>query len=161
MLLTPKIAGILDAILRSPARYGGIARLLGGGLLDTLFGFLLTAISMVGQTIFMTALVFGRSVRWDGQRRDRYRLAWSEAARMFWPHTLFGLVVLFFLGFMQPASILWFLPFLTGPLLAIPFAVITTMPELGAVAERYRICAIPEEFDMPPELAKILARQKG
>lgn len=161
MLLTPKIAGILDAILRSPSRYGGIGRLLGGGLLDMVFGFLLTSISMVGQAIFMSALVFGRSVRWDGQRRDRYRLAWSEAARMLWPHTMFGLAVLHFLALGAPVAIVWFLPFLAGPLLAIPFAVITTMPELGAFAERRRICAIPEEFDMPPELAKILAPQKA
>ena len=156
MLLTPKIAGIIDAILRSPARYGGIGRLLIGGFIDTIFGFLLTAISMVGQTMFMAALLFGRTIHWDGQRRDRYRLAWSEAAKMFWPHTLFGLALLLLLAYGAPAAIVWFLPFLAGPALSIPFAVLTTLPWLGAFAERTRLCAIPEEFDMPAELANVL-----
>jgi membrane glycosyltransferase len=158
MFLTPKIAGVLDAILRSPARYGGTARLLAGGLVDTLFGFLLTSISMVGQSMFMAALVFGRSIRWDGQRRDRYRLAWSEAARMFWPHTLFGWALFALLALGAPGAIVWFLPFIAGPMLVIPFAVLTTDQRLAAYAERVKLCAIPEEFDLPVELEKILPR---
>jgi len=158
MFLTPKIAGILDAILRSPSRYGGIARLLIGGFVDTVFGFLLTAISMVGQAMFMAALLFGRTIHWDGQRRDRYRLAWGEAAKMFWPHTLFGFAVLLLLTWGAPAAIVWFLPFLAGPALSIPFAVLTTLPRLSAFAERTRLCAVPEEFDMPAELANVLPR---
>lgn len=161
MFLTPKIAGLLDAILRSSARYGGTAWLLIGGLVDTIFGFLLTSISMVGQAMFMAALVFGRSVRWDGQRRDRYRLAWSEAARMFWPHTLFGWAVFALLASGAPGAIVWFLPFIAGPMLAIPFAVLTTDQRLSAFAERTKLCAIPEEFDMPPELARILPRSSA
>jgi membrane glycosyltransferase len=156
MILTPKFAGLADAILRSPKLYGGKTRLLFGALFETVFSFLLSSISMVGQTMFMIALLFGRKIGWDGQRRDRYRLAWSEAAKMFWPHTVFGVVVLLVLAAGAPGAILWFMLFLAGPLLAIPFAVVTSLPELGAYAARYRFCGIPEEFKMPPELAKIL-----
>jgi membrane glycosyltransferase len=158
MLLTPKIAGFIDAALKSSTLYGGNARLLLGGVVETIFGFLLTAISMIGQSIFMAALLFGKTITWDGQRRDRYRLSWGEAAKVLWPHTLFGFVILAILAFGAPGAIVWFLPFLAGPLLAIPFAVITASPELGAWAARRRFCAIPEEFKMPPDLAKILPR---
>jgi membrane glycosyltransferase len=52
------------------------------------------------------------------------------------------------------------LPFIAGPLLSIPFAVWTTSPELGALAEGHRFCGIPEEFDLPRELAAILPRAR-
>jgi membrane glycosyltransferase len=161
MFITPKLAGIADAALRSPARYGGLRRLLLGGAVETFFSTLLTTISNVGQTLFMTALLFGRAITWDEQRRDRYRLAWSEAAKVFWPHTLFAVLLLALLAFGAPNAVLWFLPFLLGPALSIPFAVVTASPSLGALAAERRFCAIPEEFVTPPELAAIIARQKS
>ncbi len=155
MYFTPKFAGLIDAIIRSPRHYGGIGKLFTGGLLETLFTFLLVPISMVGQTIFMAALAFGKMVHWDAQRRDRYRLAWSEAFKVLWPHTLFGVVILLLLAIGNPAAILWFLPFLTGLVLSVPFAVFTASPELGAWAVKTRLCAIPEEFETLPEIAAI------
>jgi membrane glycosyltransferase len=142
-------------------RYGGIGPLLLGGAAETVFSTLLTAISNVGQTIFMAALLFGRTITWDGQRRDRYRLAWNEAAKVFWPHTLFAVAVLVFLAFGAPKAIIWFLPFLFGPAISIPFAVITASPSLGALAAEQRFCAIPEEFVTPPELAAIMPRHSA
>jgi membrane glycosyltransferase len=119
---------------------------------------MLTAITMVGQTIFMMALLFGRKITWDVQRRDRYRLTWREAARACWPHTLFALAIVVLLASTNPVAIFWFLPFLAGPLLSIPFAVWTTSPGLSALAEEHRFCGIPEDFDLPWELAAILPR---
>ena len=55
-----------------------------------------------------------------------------------------------------PGALPWFLPFLGGLLLAIPFAVITSSPLLGALAVRWKILALPEEVDTPPELAAVL-----
>src|SRR5690606_9595402 len=63
-ILTPKIAGIADAALRAVQHYGGAARLLLGGVAETVFSFLLSSISMVGQTIFMAALLFGKTIAW-------------------------------------------------------------------------------------------------
>ena len=161
MLITPKIAGVIDAALRSSKRYGGLGWLLIGAVAETVFNLMLTAITMVGQTIFMAALLLGKTITWDGQRRDRYRLTWSEALRVFWPHTLFGLAIFLLLAATNPVAILWFLPFLAGPLLSIPFAVWTTSPELGALAQAHRFCGIPEEFDQPRELAAILPRGRS
>jgi membrane glycosyltransferase len=115
----------------------------------------------VSQTLFMIALLFGQKIGWTAQRRDRYRLRWSEAARVFWPQTLFGLALLLLLAWGAPEAIVWFLPFVGGLVLSVPFAVYTASPELGAAAERARFCAIPEEFEMPAELAKIMPRAKA
>jgi membrane glycosyltransferase len=158
MLHTPKLAGFIDAGFKSSKLYGGNVRLVLGAIVETIFGLLLTSISMVGQSIFMAALLFGKTISWDGQRRDRYRLSWGEAAKVLWPHTLFGFLTLVLLAVGAPGAIIWFLPFIAGPLLSIPFAVVTALPELGAVAARHRFCGIPEEFDMPRDLAKILPR---
>jgi membrane glycosyltransferase len=158
MYLTPKFAGVADAALRSARRYGGLGRLLQGATLDIVFTVFLSSITMVGQTIFMVALLFGQKITWDGQRRDRYRLAWREAFAIFWPHTLFAALLIAMLAVTQPVAIIWFLPFLAGPLLSVPFAVITASPSLGALAAERKLCAIPEEFDVPRELAAITPR---
>lgn len=156
MYFTPKLAGLADAVLRSAARYGGTARLLIGGLVETVFTFMLVPITMVGQTLFMVALLFGRTIGWDAQRRDRYSLSWREAFLGLWPHTLFGLALLILLAIGAPAAFPWFLPFLTGLVLAIPFAVLTASSRLGTLAEEWRLCGIPEEFEVPPDVAAIL-----
>jgi membrane glycosyltransferase len=82
---------------------------------------------------------------------------WKAAAFGLWPATLFGLLVLGFLAFKAPAVIPWFLPFLAGLVLSIPFAVLTSLPEAGAAAVHWRLCAIPEEFETPAEISALLA----
>jgi membrane glycosyltransferase len=157
MYLAPKVFGIADALLRAPRRYGGVGRILAGGLVETIFTFLLLPVSMFNQTLFMAGLLFGRNAGWDAQQRDGYRVPWTAAARGLWPATSFGLLVLGFLAFTAPAAIPWFLPCLGGLVLAIPFAVLTSLPEVGAAAVHWRLCAIPEEFETPAEISALLA----
>jgi membrane glycosyltransferase len=157
MYFAPKFFGIADAILRAPRRYGGVAHILIGGLIETVFTFLLFPVSTFNQTLFMLSLIFGRNAGWDAQQRDGYRVPWMTATRGLWPATLFGLFVLAFLAFTAPAAIPWFLPFLGGLVLSIPFAVLTSLPEVGASAVHWRLCAIPEEFETPAEISALLA----
>ena len=157
MYLSPKFFGIADALLRAPRRYGGVIRILASGLVETAFTFLLLPVSMFNQTLFMLGLVFGRNAGWDVQQRDGYRVPWKDAVRGLWPETLFGLLLLAFLAFAAPAAIFWFLPFVGGLVLSIPFAVLTSLPEIGAAAVHWRLCAIPEEFETPAEISALLA----
>jgi len=157
MYLSPKLFGVVDALLRSPRRYGGVGRILIGALVETIFTFLLLPISIFNQTLFMVGLLFGRNAGWDVQQRDGYRVPWTAAVRGLWPATLFGLLVLGFLAFTAPAAIPWFLPFLAGLVLSIPFAALTSLPEVGAAAVHWRLCAIPEEFETPAEISALLA----
>jgi membrane glycosyltransferase len=157
MYFSPKLFGIADALIHMPQRYGGVGRILAGALVETIFTFLLLPISIFNQTLFMGGLLLGRNMGWEAQQRDGYRVPWTDAARSLWPATLFGLLVLLFLAFTAPAAIPWFLPFVGGLVLSIPFAVFTSLPEVGAAAVHWRLCAIPEEFETPAEISALLA----
>jgi membrane glycosyltransferase len=152
----PRIIGTLDAFLDRPRRYGGRARLLASSALEALFTFALTPIANITASVFMVGLLFGRKVGWDVQRRDGYGLSWEAAAASYWPHTAFGGAILLFLMATAPGAIPWFVPFLTGPLAAIPFAVITSSPALGVLAARWKLFALPEEIETPAEIAAIM-----
>ena len=72
-----------------------------------------------------------------------------------WPQTVFGLALLAFALALAPGLILWSLPLTAGYFLAIPFAVATADPRLGAAMARIGLCAIPEEIDTPPIIAAL------
>lgn len=157
MYFSPPIFGAADALLRAARSYGGAGRLLLGMLIKIVFMCLLVPNVLFNQTMFMVALLFGRNAGWAAQQRDGYRVPWRAAAGGLWQGTLFGLAVLLFLALAAPAAIGWFLPFLAGLILAIPFAVLTSLPALGEMAVQWRLCAIPEEFETPVEIATLLA----
>jgi membrane glycosyltransferase len=156
MYFAPKWFGVLESLVRKPSEFGGAGRLLAGFATETLFTFVLSPVSWFNQTMFMTALLFGKTQGWGSQQRDGYRVTWRAAARELWPATAFGVLMLAFLAMSAPAAIPWFLPLLAGLVLSIPFAVFTTSPEVGEAAVRWRLCAIPEEFDTPAEISTLL-----
>jgi membrane glycosyltransferase len=109
----------------------------------------------VRTSLFMIGLLFGRAVVWNGQARDAHALSWATAARGLWPQTVFGFVLLAFALSLAPGLILWSLPLTAGYFLAIPFAVATADPRLGAAMARMGLCAIPEEIETPPIIAAL------
>ncbi len=157
MYLSPKLAGLADILLTpgGVARYGGRLRFLAGAAIEIVFSFLLGAITTFRIAVFMLGLLFGRSVVWNGQARDAHGVSWSAAARGLWPVFLFGAAVCGALAYLSPAVLAWSLPLTLGYLLAVPFAVITASPALGDFLLVHRLCAIPEEFEMPPEIAAL------
>jgi membrane glycosyltransferase len=161
MFLAPKLAGFLD-VLVSPgaaARYGGRARFALGALVELVFSFLLGAATTFRITLFMVGLAFGRSAVWSGQARDVHALSWATAFAGLWPQLLFGSVVCGLLLWQAPAVFLWGMPLLLGFLVAVPFAVLTADPELGARAARAGLCAIPEDLDPPAEIRALAAAE--
>lgn len=162
MYFSPPIFGVADALIRSARRYGGTGRLFAGTLVQIFFMCLLVPIVLFTQTMFMVALLFGRNAGWAAQRRDGYRVPWQAAAEGLWPATVFGIAVVLFLAATAPAAVPWFLPFLAGLMVSIPFAVVTSSPAVGEVAVQWRLCAIPEEFETPVEISTLLApRSRG
>ncbi|MDT8344495.1 MAG: glucans biosynthesis glucosyltransferase MdoH [Thermohalobaculum sp.] len=155
--LVPKMLGMLDILLTpgGTARYGGTARFLAGGLVETLVSILMAPVVAFRVTLFLIGLGFGRAVIWGAQNRDAYRLSWTDAARGLWPQTLFGLglgaMIVHFAGW---GVALWTLPILTGLALAIPFAVLTAHPAMGRIATRLGLCAVPDELALPEPLAR-------
>jgi membrane glycosyltransferase len=156
MNAAPKLAGLADVLLTpgGRAQYGGTFRLIGGALLELAFSFVLSAISLLRISFFVLTLPFGAAVSWGSQRRDAYGVGWADAAKALWPQTLTGLAMMATAAWFSSAVLLWTVVFWGGFVLAIPFAVITASPKLGTWMARHRICAIPEEFTRPLELAE-------
>ena len=50
----------------------------------------------------------------------------------------------------------WSLPLTAGYLVAIPFAVVTASPALGRLFQKLGLAGIPEDFNTPPEVKKVL-----
>ena len=159
MYLSPKIAGLIDAVLTKGgvARYGGPMRFAVSAVLELVFSFLQGAISTIRTSIFMIGLAFGKSVVWGGQSRDAYGISWATAVRNLWPQTLFGVVVCGLLWMVNPAVFWWSLPLTAGYLVAIPFAVLTASPALGRWFKRVGLAGIPEDFDPPAEIRAVQA----
>jgi membrane glycosyltransferase len=153
----PKLAGLVDVALKpgEVARYGGRARLFLGGIVEFVFSLLLGAVTGFRLTLFMLALPFGKRIAWNGQARDAHGISWSQALREFWPPTLFGLALCAWLYSASPPLFYWTLPWTIGYLTAVPFAVLTASPAVGAHTARLGICAVPEDIAPPAEIARL------
>lgn len=161
MYLSPKLAGYVDVALTKDGlkSYGGGARFAAGVVAETVFSLLLSSATTFRTAIFVIGLPFGVSATWSGQSRDAHRVAWDEAARLLWPPLLFGLFIFGAAFLLAPATIVPSLPLTLGYLVAIPLAVLTSSALLGDLLQRTGLCAIPEEFDTPREIADFEARR--
>ncbi len=157
MYMSPKIAGLADAMLTpgGVARYGGRLRFAASAAIELIFSFLLGAVSTIRTTVFMIGLMFGKSVTWGGQSRDAHGISWRLAWGNLWPQVVFGVIVCGALLAISPATLIWSLPLTAGYLLAVPFGVLTAVPELGRLLKSAGLCGIPEDFDPPAEVQAV------
>lgn len=158
MYLSPKLAGFADILLTKGGtqRYGGTARFVASSLIEVVFAFLQGAVSTFRTTLFMIGLAFGKAkIGWNGQARDAHALSFATAFAGLWPHLVFGLYIFGTLAMLSPTVLIWSLPLTAGYILAIPFAMLTAAPALGALFVRSGLCGIPEDFDPPAEIVAI------
>jgi membrane glycosyltransferase len=149
MLHAPKLTGYAEVLLKPAlaARYGGRGAFLRGAAAEIGFTTLLDPISTFNKARFLLALPFGgRRGGWAPQNRADRGVAWADAARLFWPHTLFGVAVFGLLLATAPAAALWAGPWAGGLLVAIPFCVVTASPRVSAALRARGIAATPEEL---------------
>ena len=152
MTLTPKIATIIDVMLRVSVRrsYGGASVFVLNILGETLFITLLTPILALAHTIFLARLfVFRRGSSWTGQLREIHVVPWRLAFEKFWPQTLVGFTILAVVANKSPGDIGFALLGTAGLILAVPFAVATASPLIGTFFARMAIARIPEENEPP------------
>ena len=83
---------------------------------------------------------------WAPQNRADRGIGWGDAARLLWPHTLFGAAVFGLLLATAPGAALWALPVAGGLLGAIPFCVLSASPRVSALLRRWAVAATPEEL---------------
>jgi len=72
-----------------------------------------------------------------------------------WPHTTLGLGAIAVLAFTHPDAIPYALLLAGGPALAVPLAVITARPRVGAALARLGIGRLPEETTPPIALTAL------
>ncbi len=154
----PKLAGLLDVALTRGglAAYGGGWRFAASAVLELVFSFLLGAVTALATTRFLLTLMFGRvRAGWNGQMRDAHALSFANAWRGLWVQTLFGGLVGLALALTAPVLLLWTAPLLAGCWLAVPFAMVTAHPAVGARLTALGLCASPEERRLPEILQRI------
>ncbi len=146
-LYAPKLLGYLETLLFPTRRaaYGGGWRFLAGALAETLFTLLLDAPSYISKSLALLRLILGAKPGWLPQNRSARGVAWGEAARLFWPHTLIGVVTFAALLRADPGLAFLAFPFAGGLLLVIPFCVLTASPRVSAWLRARGVCAMPEE----------------
>ncbi len=158
--MAPKLAGLMDVALTrgGTARYGGPGRFWLSAGMELVFSFLLSALTAMAVTVHLARLAVGRvRTRWGAQARDGHAVSWRAAMRAFWGPTCFGFAVSTGVLMVAPGLLIWLAPLLAGFVLAIPFAVVTADPRLGAALVRGGLCATPEEFD-PPDVVRAIGQ---
>jgi membrane glycosyltransferase len=151
----PKIASVLDLLLREPARrsYGGAASFVSNVVTETLHMLILSPIMALAHTIHIVRLlVFRTGGTWNTQLRQSHAVPWRVALGRLWPQTLAGCAVLSVVALKAPDKLVLALMGAGGLLVAVPFAVATASPLLGIVLARIGIGRIPEEVELPAAL---------
>ncbi len=154
MLLMPKVLGVCLALRRSPAQYGGRARLVASALLEAIFAMLIAPLMMLFHSRFVIAVLSGRTVTWDPQSREGRALPWREALRHTWPGTLVGALWAGITWWVTPTFFWWLTPVWLGLLLAAPLVRWSSSLSLGRGLRRRGLLLVPSETSPPPVLCE-------
>ncbi len=159
MMLLPQTASAISVMLRARARrsFGGAIRFATGFVLQTVFSLMITPILWVSQTVFLFGLLFGKRITWAAQNREEHSLSWADASRAFGMHTLVGVALAWPLFSFGADGLLLASLFIGGLWLAIPLAVVTSLPSVGLWMQRWHLLCLPEEFAPPQFLQEISA----
>lgn len=159
--LAPKLAGFADVALTPGGlrRYGGGLRFLAGATLELAGALVTGAVTTFSVGLLVLSLPFGGGVTWRRQARDAHALSLLEAARALAPQTVFGLSLVALGLAACPELLLWSTPLTLGYVLAIPFALVTASPGVGAACARLGLFRTPEEGR--PRFDQLLSGERG
>jgi len=157
MSLSPKIAGLTGVLMHGAhaARYGGRLRTFASGVIELVVSVLMAPVVALATSVFCVGLFFGQRIDWRAQPRGQRSVTWGEAVQDFVPQTLFGAALLTVLGVYAPGVVPWAAPVIIGMVLAIPFAVLTSLRTPGRLSMKAQLCNIPEDTAPPPVLARL------
>ncbi|MGG5887360.1 glucans biosynthesis glucosyltransferase MdoH [Falsiroseomonas sp. HC035] len=154
LLLVPKVLAWILLLLKPADRrgIGGPVRSFLSMLLETVVAGLLAPVTMLTQSVDVVSILLGRDSGWQPQQRDDGRLEWRAVVRLYWRHTVAGLLFGVASWLVSPSLALWMLPVTLGLALAVPLASWTAGSAVGL--RRMGLLAIPEEATPPPVLAR-------
>ena len=147
-LHAPKLLGYAQVLLTPAlaAEYGGRSAFARSAGLELVFTTLLDPVSVFNKAMFLAVLPFRRMRGWGVQNRADRGVGWGDAARLLWPHTLFGVAIFAMLPF---SAWPWAMPWAAGLALAVPFCVMTSSPDVSAWLRARDVAATPEELSLP------------
>ncbi len=156
ILFAPKVLALVYSLLFSRGRrVESASAILCGVLAECVVSMLLAPIRMIYHSRFVAATLLGWSTGWGGQSRDDRGTSWSEALAAHWWVTLFALVWGWLMWMATPSFFPWLLPILLPMTLCVPLSVWTSRASLGRAARRAGLFIIPEEREIPVELARV------
>jgi membrane glycosyltransferase len=160
VLFVPKILALIDLAFDRERRraFGGLQRATIGAILETIFSSFHAPLQMLWHSKFVATILLGIGVHWGPQKRTADGIAWSEAFRQHWSHTLIAIVWGAAIYKLDHPTFWWFLPVLAGMLFSIPLSVLTSRTSLGSRARSFGLFLTPEETHPPSELDTLRVR---
>jgi membrane glycosyltransferase len=151
LLLAPKLMAWIALLFHAKDRKGsgGAFRMLISMLIETLIAGLLAPVTMLTQSYDVMSILMGRDSGWSAQRRDDGSMPLGQIVRLYWRHTVFGLVFGVIAWLVSPYLALWMSPVVLGLALAIPLAWFTAGRGIGLWLKRLGLLLVPEESATP------------
>lgn len=151
VLLTPKIVGLLRALVSTQTRRGcgGIIGLPVTAVVELTLSALYAPVMMLIQTQHVFSILTGADSDWMTQRRQAAVITWREATHYHWRHTLIGIVIATVALLLSPTLLAWLAPTVAGLVLAIPLSKVSGSVRAGQLFARLGMFRIPEERAVP------------
>ena len=146
----PKLLGGLWAVRNQASRRqnGGLTRIAGGVLVESVLSALIAPLLMLTQTNAVASILVGRDAGWGAQRRVEADSSLAAYAQQHRSHTLWGILGAVICWSISPAVFAWMSPIILGLLLAAPIARLTAARARAGLA---KLLGTPQER-CPPDL---------
>lgn len=156
VLLAPKLLGVALVLLSRAQRqrFGGGLRVIAGTVVEIALSALIAPVMMLSQSACVVSTLLGRDAGWKPQRRDDGGVGAGQVARMYLPHTLFGVVLALAAYLVSVPLFFWMTPVFAGLVLAIPVGIVTGQRRAGTLLRRLGLLLTPEELAPVAELAR-------
>ena len=155
----PKLLGAAWALRTAAQRTqnGGISRVVGGVLIESLLSTLIAPLLMLTQTSAVAAILLGRDAGWGSQQRVGSEATLLQLARQHRWHMAWGITGAAICWAISLAVLAWMSPIVAGLMLAAPIVLITARPA-GEVLKR--LLATADERQRPALLASHATRRQ-
>ena len=156
----PKLLGALWAARNRQQRqqHGGLVRIAGGVLVESVLSTLIAPLLMLTQTKAVAGILMGRDAGWGAQRRSGADSPLPAVLLQHRWHTLWGIAGAAVCWSISPAVFAWMSPIIIGLVLAAPMARLTAAPAGQRLAD---VLATPEERYPPALLLSRSAAQRA
>lgn len=152
LLLTPKLAGLFDAVVRRERRrgFGGLLRLSMSWTLELVISALLAPILMAHHVVILAQILIGRAVGWKPQRRRSSGAGLLGALRTHaWMPLTGVLAAAASFAWLDESAALW-LSAIWGPLILSPLvSAVGASESVGRLLRDLGVFRVPTETDPP------------